>query len=183
MTAKIALIRKVQYIILVNVNLWWRGTSQHFSHQVCIRKSKMQTGQPVWELFRKARELLLRDLQWYFKIDSMPGHTCKSLSSTLSRFNHIFVGYQTTLLTLVSTSRSWSHNSTFNLAKIINRSRMRGHKLNWRIRKFSSDSVYDSVAYDAVVSCRKRKEQPIASSGIEHCDWFIIPLLFPPPTV
>ena len=33
-----------------------------------------------------------------------------------------------------------------------------------------SDAIYDFVAYDP-------EEQQITRPGIEHCDWFILPLL------
>ena len=43
----------------------------------------------------------------------------------------------------------------------------------------SSDSVYDSIAYDPVKTTtrlsesrkQKRRSQPIARRGIEHCNW------------
>ena len=40
------------------------------------------------------------------------------------------------------------------------------------------NSVYDSVAYDPVKTRLSESEnQPIARPGIEHCHWFILPLL------
>ena len=80
--------------------------------------------------------------------------------------------------------------------KIEKRSRKRSHKLDGngvgRIRTFpfSSNSAYDSVAYDLVktiIYCRsrrqKRKTQPITRSRIKHCDWFTLPLLLATPTM
>ena len=74
-----------------------------------------------------------------------------------------------------------------------NRSRKQSQARRNRSRKnqnvsISSDSVYDSVAYHKwKLGCRsrkqKRKNQPIAKSGIEHCHWFILPLLLATPTM
>ena len=52
----------------------------------------------------------------------------------------------------------------------------------------SSDSVYDSVAYDPVKTRsrsqkQKRKNKPIKRPGIDHCHWFILPLLLATPTM
>ena len=81
--------------------------------------------------------------------------------------------------------------------KIKDRSRKQSHKLDGigigRIRTFpfSSDSAYDSVVYDPVKtrvsdlsdSEAEGKKQPITILAIEHCDWFILPLLRPTPTM
>ena len=66
---------------------------------------------------------------------------------------------------------------------------MVSHKLDGRIRTFpfSSDSAYDFVAYDPVktrLSVPEAEEnQPITMLGMEHCDWFILQLLLPTPTM
>ena len=63
------------------------------------------------------------------------------------------------------------------------------HKLDGRITTFpfSSDSAYDSVAYDPVktrLSVSEAEEnQPITMLGMEHCDLFILQLLLPTPTM
>ena len=82
--------------------------------------------------------------------------------------------------------------------KIKDRSRKQSHKLDGigvgRIRTFpfSFDSAYDSVAYDHVKTRlseseesrkQKRKNQPITMLGIDVCDWFILLLLLPTPTM
>ena len=71
--------------------------------------------------------------------------------------------------------------------KIVNRSRKRSHKLDrigvGRIRTFPFLPIpftTPSFMIQRKVGCRsrkKRKNQPIARSGIEHCHWFILPLL------
>ena len=79
-------------------------------------------------------------------------------------------------------SRSRSRKRTYDLVKIENRSRKRSlSSTDSRSRKnqnvsFSSDSVYDSVAYDPVkVKCR--------SGRTRHRHWFILPLLLATPTM
>ena len=78
--------------------------------------------------------------------------------------------------------------------KTKDRSRKRSHKLDGfglggiRTFPFSPDSAYDSVAYDPVKtrvseSEAERKNQPITILAIEHCDWFILSLLLPTPTM
>ena len=72
----------------------------------------------------------------------------------------------------------------FVLVKFENRSRSRkNHNVS-----ISSDSVYDSVAHDAVrtrlsESEAEAKEPKYHKDGIERCDSFILLLLFPTPTI
>ena len=78
--------------------------------------------------------------------------------------------------------------------KIEKRSRKRSHKLDGirvgRIRTFpfSSDSAYDSVAYDLVKTRLTESEAEAEDltnnkARIEHCDWLILPLLLATPTM
>ena len=78
--------------------------------------------------------------------------------------------------------------------KIENQSRKWSHKLDGigvgRIRMFPfpSDSVYASVAYDPVktrlTELEAEAEEPTNhKAGIEPCDWFILLLLLPAPTM
>ena len=76
--------------------------------------------------------------------------------------------------------------------KIENRSRKQSHKLDGigvgRIRTFPFLPVQfttPSLTIPWKLGCQsrkqKRKNQPIAKSGIEHCHWFILPLLLAAP--
>ena len=78
--------------------------------------------------------------------------------------------------------------------KIKNRSRKPSHKLDGigvgRIRTFPFLPIpftTPSLMIQWKLNCRsrkqKRKNQPIAKSGIEHCHWFILPLLLATPTM
>ena len=78
--------------------------------------------------------------------------------------------------------------------KIENRSRKQSHKLHGigvgRIRTFPFLPIpftTPSLMIQWKLGCRsqkqKRKNQPIAKSGIEHCHWFILPLLLATPTM
>ena len=81
--------------------------------------------------------------------------------------------------------------------KIENRSRKRGHKLDGigvgRIRTFpflpipfTTPSLMIQWKLDCRSRMQKRKNQPIAKPGIEHCHWFILsilPLLLATPTM
>ena len=78
--------------------------------------------------------------------------------------------------------------------KIENRSRKQSHKLDGfgvgRIRTFPFLPILfttQSLMIQWKLGCRsrkqKRKNQPIAKSGIEHCHWFILPLLLATPTM
>ena len=91
-----------------------------------------------------------------------------------------------------SRSRSRSHKRAYNLVKMENRSRKQSHKLDGigvgRIRTFPFLPIpftTSSLMIQWKLGCRsrkqKRKNQPIAKSGIEHCHWF--PLLLATPTM
>ena len=78
--------------------------------------------------------------------------------------------------------------------KIENRSCKQSHKLDGigvrRIRTFPFLPIpftTPSLMIQWKLGCRsrkqKRKNQPIAKSGIEHCHWFILPLLLATPTM
>ena len=78
--------------------------------------------------------------------------------------------------------------------KIEYRSRKRSHKLDGigvgRIRTFPFLPIpftTPSLMIQWKLGCRsrkqKRKTQPIARPGIEHCHWFILPLLLATPTM
>ena len=78
--------------------------------------------------------------------------------------------------------------------KTENRSRKQSHKLDGigvgRIRTFPFLPIpftTPSLMIQWKIGCRsrkqKRKNQPIAKSGIEHCHWFILPLLLATPTM
>ena len=78
--------------------------------------------------------------------------------------------------------------------KTKNRSRKQSHKLDGigvgRIRTFPFLPIpftTPSLMIQWKLGCRsrkqKRKNQPIAKSGIEHCHWFILPLLLATPTM
>ena len=78
--------------------------------------------------------------------------------------------------------------------KIENRSRKQSHKLDGigvgRIRTFPFLPIpftTPSLMIQWKLGCRsrkqKRKNQPIAKPGIEHCHWFILPLLLATPTM
>ena len=78
--------------------------------------------------------------------------------------------------------------------KIENRSRKRSHKLDGigvgRIRTFPFLPIpftTPSLMIQWKLGCRsrqqKRKNQPIAKPGIEHCHWFILPPLLATPTM
>ena len=75
-----------------------------------------------------------------------------------------------------SRSRSRSRKSAFDLVKIKDRSHKRSHKLNGigvgRIRTFpfSSDSAYDSVAYDPVKT-RLSKSEAEEEEPTNHNAW------------
>ena len=92
-----------------------------------------------------------------------------------------------------SRSRSRSHKRTYELVKIENRSRKQSHKLDGigvgTIRTFPFlpfPFTTPSLMIQGKLGCRsrkqKRKNQPIAKSGIQHCHWFILPLLLATPT-
>ena len=65
------------------------------------------------------------------------------------------------------------------------------HKLDGNQNVFiASDSVHDSVAYDPVKTrlseSETEAEEPTnhkAQLGNEHCDWFILSILLPTPTI
>ena len=46
------------------------------------------------------------------------------------------------------------------------------------------DSAYDSVAYDLVktrlskLQAERKHSEGVRTSTVEHCDWFVLPLLF-----
>ena len=78
--------------------------------------------------------------------------------------------------------------------KIEYRSRKRSHKLDGigvgRIRTFPFLPIpftTPSIMIQWKLGCRsrkqKRKTQPIARPGIEHCHWFILPLVLATPTM
>ena len=78
--------------------------------------------------------------------------------------------------------------------KIESRSHKQSHKLDGigvrRIRTFPFLPIpftTPSLMIQRKPGCRsrkqKRKNQPIAKSGIEHCHWFILPLLLATPTM
>ena len=82
----------------------------------------------------------------------------------------------------------------YDLVKIEDRSRKQSHKLDGirvrRIRTFPFlpiPSTTPSLMIQWKLGCRsrmqKRKNQSIAKSGIEHCHWFILPLLLATPTM
>ena len=67
--------------------------------------------------------------------------------------------------------------------KIESRSRKRSQS-----ERFHSDSVYESVAYDPVKIRLSQSEAEAEESAnckprVEHCRWFILPLLFATPTM
>ena len=92
-------------------------------------------------------------------------------------------------------SCSWRFFSPMRgLVKIENRSRKRSHKLDGigvgRIRTFPFLPIPVTTPSPMIqwkLGCRswkqKRKKQPIARPGIEHCHWFILPLLLATPTM
>ena len=93
-----------------------------------------------------------------------------------------------------SRSHSRSHKRAYDLVKIEYRSRKRSHKLDGigvgRIRTFPFLPIpftTPSLMIQWKLGCRsrkqKRKTQPIARPGIEHCNWFILPLLLATPTM
>ena len=95
-----------------------------------------------------------------------------------------------------SRSRSRSHKRAYDLVKIENRSRKQSHKLDGigvgTIRTFPFLPIpftTPSLMIQRKLGCRsrkqnsKRKNQPIAKRGIEHCHWFILPLLLATPTM
>ena len=78
--------------------------------------------------------------------------------------------------------------------KIENRSRKRSHKLNGigfgRIRTFPFHPIAfttPSLMIQCKLGCQSRKQkwknQPIVTTGVEHCHWFILPLLLATPTM
>ena len=83
----------------------------------------------------------------------------------------------------------------YDLVKIENRGRKQSHKLDaigvGRIRTFPflpiPFTTTPSLMIQWKLGCRgrkqKRKNQPIAKSGIEHCHWFILSLLLTTPTM
>ena len=103
------------------------------------------------------------------------------------------------LLRLVFTSdaqhhRRGSHKRIYDLVKFKNQSRKWSHKLNGigvgRIRTFPFLPIpfmILSLMIQRKLRCRswkqKWKNQPIAKPGIEHCHWFILPLLLATPTM
>ena len=91
-------------------------------------------------------------------------------------------------------SRSRSRNRPYGLVKIENRSRKRSHKLNGigfgRIRTFPFHPIAfttPSLMIQCKLGCQSRKQkwknQPIVTTGVEHCHWFILPLLLATPTM
>ena len=75
---------------------------------------------------------------------------------------------------------SRSLKSAYDLVKIENRNSKRSHKLEGiRVGRITT--------LPFLPGCRsrkqKRKNQPNARSGIEHCDWFILPLPLATPTM
>ena len=95
-----------------------------------------------------------------------------------------------------SRSRNRSHKRVYDLVKIEyrKRSRKRSHKLDGigvgRIRTFPFPPIpftTPSLMIQWKLGCRSRKQkrntQPIARPRIEHCHWFILPLLLATPTM
>ena len=82
----------------------------------------------------------------------------------------------------------------FDPVKMENQSRKRSHKLDrigvGRIRTcpflpipFTTPSLVIQWKLDCRSRKQKRKNQPIAMPGVEHCHWFIPPLLLATPTM
>ena len=92
-------------------------------------------------------------------------------------------------------SRSWSHcrshKKAYDLVKIESRSRKQSHKLNGigvgRIRMFPF-LLIPFMTLSLMIQCcqsrkQKQKNQSIARPGVEHCHWFVLPLLLATPTM
>ena len=93
-----------------------------------------------------------------------------------------------------SRSRSRSHKRAHDLVKIENQSHKQSHKLDvigvGRIRTFPFRPIPFTtplvmIQWKLGCRCRKQKQknQPIKRPGIEHCHWFILPLLLAIPTM
>ena len=79
--------------------------------------------------------------------------------------------------------------------KIKDRSRKRSHISSTESESEESERsqflltplMTPSLMIQLKLDCRSRKQnrknQPIAMLGIKHCDWFILPLLLPTPTI
>ena len=91
-------------------------------------------------------------------------------------------------------NRRRSRRRAYDLVKIENQSRKRSHKLDGigvrRIRTFpflpipfTTPSLMIQWKLDCRSRKQKRKNKPITRPGIEHCDWFILPLLLATPTM
>ena len=91
-------------------------------------------------------------------------------------------------------SRSRSRKRPYDLVKIENKSCKRSHKLDRigvrRIRTcpflpilFTTLSLMIQWKLGCQSRKQKRKNQTIARPGVEHCQWFILPLLLATPTM